>query len=202
MEDLEETWWEKLSTTMVRIKSTTYFRAGWPVSRPVQKVGIRPSSMEKPSYLYGLILVELQSEPIPNVSENFLMFSSHNIFIFFSLSLKYNLIDSCLHTQWHELQLGAYTLRKTSGFERSKLLQFLTIKSISTWVYNQSNICINLLGMFLSGVRTLTKLSDSGNGWIKTKQGYRIYMFLVLNPACFKALYIYCSINKHLKIDK
>lgn len=126
MEDLEETWWEKLSTTMVRIKSTTYFRAGCPVSRPVRKVSIKPSSIEKKHCTCIILIllntdVELWSELISNVIEKLLNVFLLAIFVYFSLSLKFNVIDNdfCLYTQWQELLLGADTPSKISTFERA-----------------------------------------------------------------------------------
>lgn len=126
MEDLEETWWEKLSTTMVRIKSTTYFRAGCPVSRPVRKVSIKPSSIKKTLYLYYLNFTQHRCGAMVWTYfkcfwKIIKRFSSRSICILFLLSLKFNVIDNdfCLYTQWQELLLGADTPRKISSFERA-----------------------------------------------------------------------------------
>lgn len=120
IEDLEETWWEKLSTTMVRIKSTTYFRAGWLVSRPVRKVSIRPSSIEKN-------IVPVLSDVIKHTCRCGTTVWTHfkcywkiikgfflqYFFVFFSLSLKIiSLILACTHNDmnfnWGQLPQGKF----------------------------------------------------------------------------------------------
>jgi hypothetical protein len=104
MDVLDETCWEKLSTTIVLRKSTTNLRAEWPVKRPV---------------------IESQC------------------------TIALNNVLLCL--------IG--------------IMHLSCFWSICIMRCYQSSTSVNSLGMSFSGVRTLTKLSESGNGCIRIKQG-------------------------------